>query len=1313
MSNEDIIAIIKWGPLLFFLLVFLFAMLLGMIKGRRKALKSAIYSFIYVMLVYFLSPVITNLLMRISIGGVTFSMRVEGLITGNDTIKNMMEAIPGLENIVRAYPMALVTLFMFVILVLIKPLMFPVYIVYSLIYGIIEKRIFKYSKYKRDEEGKILRNEKGKKIKDKKPKHGLTGGLIKGVECTLLSSVLLTPVGVITRLYEDGKNASVNRDLSSIEGIEKFKDYIDYLDAFNDSFIGKATNSIVNEKIGGYLSKVEIEGEKTTVENELSKFVVAAVYIQDSGLIKLLSEGGNLETLDLSKVNVDKLDAAIELLFESSTLKLIVADGVNYVLNSNLKETLIKLTNDGEIVNKIKYSNASEVESELLTVTKLIRDIVNSKLLTSYQSNTSNVVGIINEVTIEDVQTILNRVLSIKILSRSMPSLVTKLLKEAGLTEQLKEEDNNEFVELLLDVVKFVKTLNISNLDDIIDGNIMDNLISILYEEGAIKENSKNALSTLLSRATSSRIFDDVLVTQLNLLLDKFGITLNSQMIVNVKTQEDWNKELLVFEDIFTLYKGYQDNQTVDFLLAKELLNDLKNTNAIILALPISYQKLFPLIGIEVDLNKIKYIDYSDENANQEEVEFYTYWRSQLVHFDTISEELAKLQITSFSDISFNLLEEEENVDALATIISEVFSADLLKDGVSAKLDELLSDLLKEYEMSLNDEAISNVNNLVNTMPYYIIDNQKEVDIEIRDNKYYIGSSEVIIEGNTVSYKGNQYVRMNNSLKRIWKNELSNLSVIITAIKSGKYTDKETLTKILNAVDSMYLLKDVKTDLLIYAVKQINIVTIDDENKENISFTKEKDILLNVIDKYDLLKDIATMDFKTIDDETISDLSFVLENVLQSDIFGDYAASNIVTISKSAGVELEKETVLQADTWESDLKLIRTASNMSEQTFDKETLESLLNGIEDSSLLTNNKNQILIDTVKKSNIDGVSVADNVKAEDLVYADEKNAILVASDNLSLLEEMSQPGFDLATVDSERLATILSSSLKSKLFAPSVIDTLVDVFNKNSIKHDLDAVGSDTMLRNSIKAIGSKQQWKLEIELIQSLLGIDKKEEVNATLFYNLEHSALLGGCRANLLLRMIKEIDENQPDLNLNSDITVSDLVDSQTYKQYAIERDVLINLITLTDVVSLDDVTMESKSYFAPLLNKMRDSDVFVKQYSDIVPKLVNSMSTNEELSNWGLTINNNPTIADWDKELTALLTIRDNANAINGMDITSIDVEKVGTTLDQLDKSVIISGSDAAANAIVKKITGVSTESISKQGHTSWVNAFRAKFNK
>ena len=145
---------------------------------------------------------------------------------------------------------------------------------------------------------------------------------------------------------------------------------------------------------------------------------------------------------------------------------------------------------------------------------------------------------------------------------------------------------------------------------------------------------------------------------------------------------------------------------------------------------------------------------------------------------------------------------------------------------------------------------------------------------------------------------------------------------------------------------------------------------MDDEyynriDKSKVSFTKEKTILLNVIEKQDLIKNISDIEFTTISDSTIDDLAFVLDNVLKSDIFGDYCADSIVNIASKAEVSLDKSKVLAANTWESDLRLIRTAINMNKDSFNRTTIETLLTGIEESSLLKDDKNKLLLDTARK------------------------------------------------------------------------------------------------------------------------------------------------------------------------------------------------------------------------------------------------------------------------------------------------------------------------------------------------------------
>ena len=1160
MNSEMIIAIIKWGPLLFFLLTFLLGMLVGLVKGRRKTVRRAIYVLIFVSLSYFLAPTIANLLVKLEINGISVAGYINEFVSSNEMLNAVFNDVPQLEGVLFSYLNSSLSIIVFMLMVLVVlPLSFPIYWIYMIVYALISKFVFKYSKYKKDENGNFVLNEKGKKIKDKKDKHRLTAGFIKEFQYVALRSVILTNKGIITSIYKEAKKR-YSKELVSIEYLEAYKDIFMYLDVFNDSIIGKITNSKINELVIGNISKIKNGDKSTTIENELENFVLAAIYIQDSGLIELLSKGVDIKTVDLTKLNIVALESAINTLFNSTIVDTIAAHGVNYVLENNLKDTLVDFSKDGEIVSKIQYQYSDEIKQDILKVVDILEMIINKQLLEEYQKNPDNTVNAIVSVDKTDVGEFLNKILSINIMSRAMPSIMNGLLKDLGLKETLTQEDNGEFVDLIVSAYALFETLELSAFENINEGNMLEKLISSLYKDGAIKENTKSQLASLLAKVNSSRIFDDILVTQLNKFLSNLGITLNGQMLVNIKDAQDWEKEILVLDDILDLYDYYKKNNKVDFLIANNLIKNLKDTKAMILAFPIAYQKLFPSIGIEVDQDKIKYIDYEKDGANEQEAKFYNYWKQQLVHLDRISVELAKLQITSLDQIGLDLLEIDANRASLAVVFQEVFTCDLLKDGVSNKLDEIFDTTLSQYDVSLNEGAITSVNNLVYKYPYYVLIDGKEQEIELLDGKYYFDSNEVNVSNGEVVINDNEYNLNNNSLKRIWKYELDNLSIIMEKAKQGDYTNKENLTEILNAIDDMYLLKDVKSDLLIYAVKQMNIIDINTIDKSKVDFTKEKEILLNVIDKYDVLKDVGDIEFATMDDAKISDLSCVLSNVISSDVFSNYVVNNMVVI---------------------------------------------------------------------------------------------------------------------------------------------------FNTNSIKHDLDNPGENTKLIEAIKSINTQEKWVEELNLIKTLLNINTQEAVDVELFDDLEDSKLFGGSKANLLLRMLVEIDKLDTDMTLNTSLNVkNDLVPNE-YKQYKIEKGVLLDLVKLTDIESIDNITKANTVIIGDLLDNMSKSVVFETQYDEIVNNMTTSMKNNADISSWGISVNTTPVITeDWCGELMALVTVRDNAASITEMNQSTADPEIIGEALDLLDASSIISDSESAASAIATQIMGTETQ-VTKGAHSSWIDVF------
>ena len=154
----------------------------------------------------------------------------------------------------------------------------------------------------------------------------------------------------------------------------------------------------------------------------------------------------------------------------------------------------------------------------------------------------------------------------------------------------------------------------------------------------------------------------------------------------------------------------------------------------------------------------------------------------------------------------------------------------------------------------------------------------------------------------------------------------------------------------------------------------------------------------------------------------------------------------------------------------------------------------------------------------------------------------------------------------------------------------------------------------------------------------------------------------------------------------------------------------MIDLVNLTDIEGIDSVNASTKDDMADMLNNMKNSTVFSNSYDDIVSDITSSMSTNSDLTDWGLVVETSPTIDDWNVELTSLLTVKDNASEINEMTLETIDTQLIGNTLDELDKSSIISGSENAANNIVKQLMG-NEASISKGASETWKDAFENKF--
>lgn len=454
----------------------------------------------------------------------------------------------------------------------------------------------------------------------------------------------------------------------------------------------------------------------------------------------------------------------------------------------------------------------------------------------------------------------------------------------------------------------------------------------------------------------------------------------------------------------------------------------------------------------------------------------------------------------------------------------------------------------------------------------------------------------------------------------------------------------------------------------------------------------------------------------TISDDKISDIAYLLANILDSNIFKDYVADTIVDLANNQDVSLTKELVVNANSWEEDLKLIKKALNMNNEGFNKANVEEVLLGIKTSSLLGPIKEELLINTIKKVSIEGITIDNSITSEDIDYDIEMDAILVAADQLTLLEDISSTSFDLESVVNDttklnNLSSILNKGLKSQLFKTSISDNLVKVLNDNDIKNDLDTTGNT----NLINSIYSVNDWNEELTNIKSLLDVDSKDKLTNEIFTLIEDSSLLGGCKANIMIKMVNEVNKgisNEDDkLTVPSVSELLNVIDSSNnITQYDLEKEILLKASDI-DNIEASNIDNSNKEVIASLLNGMKESVIFDKQYNTLIKEIGDTIKEKEST----VTIKDNPQITDWNQELTTLIEIRDTVKSASEAKLTDSGVATtIANVLDKMDQSELISddSSQNLANSIVTKWNGNTPTSIDKGEGQTWKEAFEAKIN-
>ena len=331
------------------------------------------------------------------------------------------------------------------------------------------------------------------------------------------------------------------------------------------------------------------------------------------------------------------------------------------------------------------------------------------------------------------------------------------------------------------------------------------------------------------------------------------------------------------------------------------------------------------------------------------------------------------------------------------------------------------------------------------------------------------------------------------------------------------------ITTILNSVDDMKLLKDVKKDLLVFAIEQVGILETDEleelkQNKDSLDFTKEKNILINVADKIETLSGLGNLESDKLEPSDIENIDYLLDNLLASDIFSEKVVTSLASIFESANIIPDdsnttiNEVILSVENWDEELTLIKSMLTISGA---DGLTEQLFTNIEDSDLLGACKYNIMIMMVNMVNdslgegvtklsvptVDNLGVVVDASSGTTQYDIEKRIIL----NVSKLESVDFENMD--SDDIEIVSPILEDMSISVIFNNKYSEIVEQI--KDSIANEEYGVTTTTnTITDWSEELTILMNIKDGMSKLEDLTGDSKDAEVIGALLENIDDSKLI-------------------------------------------------------------------------------------------------------------------------------------------------------------------------------------------------------------
>lgn len=360
----------------------------GLIRGLKKSLFRGLWIFGLALVMYFVTPAISNALCNMDLSFLNIVIEGESVATIFEALKTILMKQESIAELINENP-SLLPLLEQVIVLLVNVIVFPIVfwiakIVTYPIWAIISAVVFKKKQ-------KTVIN--GKHMIVKAKKHRLTGALLGLVTGIMVMVVTLMPVvgtiDLVKNVDELEYSAGENGEgiVTSMVGAET----MEYVDAYSDSVFGKALKysgiEYLSNSMYEFLSTKKIDNQKVTLSRELELYV--GLYNDIYNIQK--TDFDNL-TQESMSIFLNSAENIVKKLFSSSLLKIAGKDLIPYAVgfleeNETFQEKVDSINTEElktlalESLEKFKTTNVNELQQDVLNVIYMAKSLNDGAIL--------------------------------------------------------------------------------------------------------------------------------------------------------------------------------------------------------------------------------------------------------------------------------------------------------------------------------------------------------------------------------------------------------------------------------------------------------------------------------------------------------------------------------------------------------------------------------------------------------------------------------------------------------------------------------------------------------------------------------------------------------------------------------------------------------------------------------------------------------------------------------------------------------------------------------------------------------------------